>query len=250
MARPAILYLGDSCLTGAAGYLAGVMSAAGWEFEYGSSAHRATKEQCQSSRKLFVLSDYPAQLLDAEGQQAVVRQVEQGAGLLMIGGWESFHGTGGNWDGTPVGGMLPVEISTTDDRFNFDQPALLQACQPHPVLADLPWDTRPPGIGGLNRFQPKADSQVLLQAQAFAVHLQGHQFHFTPGPLHPVLVVGKFGQGRTAAFATDVAPHWVGGLVDWGASRVKAQAPGAEEIEVGAYYAQFFQNLLRWVGNL
>ncbi len=37
------------------------------------------------------------------------------------------------------------------------------------------------------------------------------------------LVVGQHGRGRTAALATDVAPHWVGGLVDWGD---RARRPG------------------------
>ena len=46
-------------------------------------------------------------------------------------------------------------------------------------------------------------------------------------------MVGEFGRGRTAALATDVAPHWVGPLVDWGVPRVAAQAPQANAVEVG-----------------
>ena len=45
--------------------------------------------------------------------------------------------------------------------------------------------------------------------------------------IHPVLVIGTAGHGRAAAFASDIAPHWVGGFVDWGDSRVTAQAPAA-----------------------
>jgi uncharacterized membrane protein len=63
-------------------------------------------------------------------------------------------------------------------------------------------------------------------------------------------VLGKLGKGRTAAFLSDVAPHWVGGFVDWGPRRVKSKAPGAAEIEVGSYYAQFWKQLLAWVGRL
>jgi hypothetical protein len=62
----------------------------------------------------------------------------------------------------------------------------------------------------------------------------------------PLLVIGAAGAGRTAAFLSDVAPHWVGPLVDWGLPRVSAQAPGAPAIEVGAYYAQFFTRLVHW----
>jgi uncharacterized membrane protein len=63
---------------------------------------------------------------------------------------------------------------------------------------------------------------------------------------HPLLVVRDSGSGRVAALATDVAPHWVGGLVDWGEGRVTAQASGAEAIEVGDLYAKFFQQLISW----
>jgi hypothetical protein len=49
--------------------------------------------------------------------------------------------------------------------------------------------------------------------------------------------------------ATDVAPHWVGGFVDWGDQRV-AQAVANDGIEVGNWYARFFRNLLVWTGNL
>ena len=65
-----------------------------------------------------------------------------------------------------------------------------------------------------------------------------------------MLVLGTHGQGRTAALTTDLAPHWVGGLVDWGdGERVKAQAAGGFEIEVGNFYAQLVANLLVWTGQ-
>jgi hypothetical protein len=74
-------------------------------------------------------------------------------------------------------------------------------------------------------------------------------FEFSPGAESPLLVVGEYGRGRTAALATDVAPHWVGGLVDWGDQRVVQQV-GAGFIDVGNWYARFFRNLLVWTGRL
>ena len=62
-------------------------------------------------------------------------------------------------------------------------------------------------------------------------------------------MVGEHGRGRTAALATDVAPHWVGGLVDWGDQRV-VQDVGGGSIDVGNWYARFFRNLLVWTGRL
>jgi hypothetical protein len=40
----------------------------------------------------------------------------------------------------------------------------------------------------------------------------------------------------------DVAPHWVGGLVDWGRKRISAQSKEATAVEVGEYYATLFAN--------
>ena len=55
-----------------------------------------------------------------------------------------------------------------------------------------------------------------------------------------------FSRGRVAAFATDVAPHWVGGLVDWGDRIITAQAPGANEVEIGNWYAELLANMVGW----
>ena len=72
-------------------------------------------------------------------------------------------------------------------------------------------------------------------------------------------MVGSYGEGNTAALATDLAPHWVGPLVDWGTEnhpvpsgdgRVATQAKGAEGVEVGCLYAQLVYQLLAWTGRL
>ena len=76
----------------------------------------------------------------------------------------------------------------------------------------------------------------------------GANYQFDRTGTAPLLVVGRHGAGRTAALATDVAPHWVGGFVDWGDQRVK-QDVGGGAIEVGNWYARFFCNLVTWVGK-
>jgi uncharacterized membrane protein len=118
----------------------------------------------------------------------------------------------------------------------------------HPILAGLPWET-PPGIGGLNAFRPKPNTTRLLDAVPFRVTHRGDAYEFAPGEPMPLLVVGQHGAGRTAALATDVAPHWVGGFVDWGDRRVVQDVEGGF-IDVGSWYAQFFCNLLVWTGQL
>ena len=244
-----ILYLGDTHLRDAAAYLAGLLHHWGWDFEYVPSDQPATAAMLDKSRPLFIVSDYPAARMDAVTQSKLLEQVAAGAGLVMLGGWESFHGLGGDWDGTPIGDALPVHIASEDDRMNCDQPVLVRQIAEHPAVNGLPWDSRPPVIGGFNRFMAKDDATVLLEAQRFTVRVAGDEFAFAPQDRHPLLVVGEFGAGRTAALATDVAPHWVGPLVDWGTPRVAAQAPGANGVEVGGDYATFLRQLLSWAGR-
>ncbi len=249
MTTPPILYLGDTALSGAAGYLAGLMTSYGWTYDYVPSDQAITPEAI-AGRRLFVISDYPAKLFPAAAQQRLVDAVRAGAGLGMIGGWESFCGLGGDWAGTAVGDALPVVIATSDDRVNCDQPALAVRVAEHAIVADLPWDERPPTIGGFNRFLPKAGATTLLELHRFAARRAGAAMDFSLRDRHPLLVVGTHGAGRTAAFATDLAPHWVGGFVDWGDTRVTATAPGSWGIEVGDGYAAFVRNLLGWARGL
>ena len=290
MAIMTILYCGDTSLNGAASYLCGLMSLWGWNYQYVPSDVPLRAEMIGESPGLFIFSDYPAPQVDRALQDLIALHVRNGAGLLMIGGWESFHGLGGNWDGTAIGNVLPVMISTSDDRVNFDQPTLLRAIVEgttlHPILQGLPWDGRPPTIGGLNRFTPKPGAVPLLAGLSFSAkaadthpwiqaaegfveswllppkvketlgslspfrtqHPGDMLFELQAG--YPVLVAGSVGEGRTAAFASDVAPHWVGGFVDWGESRLTAQAPGGSGIEVGCDYARFWKQLLTWTGRL
>lgn len=240
-----ILYCGDTDLTSAAGYLAGLMTSWGWSFAYVPSNEALTEERLAIPYSLIILSDYPAAMMPLEMQEKLVDQVEAGAGLLMIGGWESFHGFGGDWNDTLIGDALPVAISKEDDRVNFDQGAYLREVISSPATVELPWRERPPLIGGMNRFGAKPDTKTVLEALPLASRFDadGRLEMTTLNPI-PLLVFGQCEKGKTAAMATDVAPHWVGGFVDWGNERVTAQAKGAAAIEVGNGYAQFWKQLL------
>lgn len=250
-----ILYCGDTSLGSAASYLAGLITSWGWEFDYLPSDVAITSQHLTAPRSLLILSDYPAARFTHETESLALDAINKGCGLLMIGGWESFHGFGGDWDGTAIGNVLPVSIQSTDDRQNFDQSAWLLPTSNHPITNNLPWQTRPPAIGGMNRVQPKADAKVLLNAHAFQVTTTAGKapataFSFTHQETLPALVVGQHGAGRTAVFLSDVAPHWVGGFVDWGLPRVTAEAKGGGGIEVGHDYAQFWKQLLQWTAAM
>ncbi len=251
MSKP-VLFLGDTSLDTAASYLAGALSHAGWEFDYLPSDAPLQENDLAAARKLIIISDYPAERIENLLQQKVVTQVQQGTGLLMIGGWESYQGSGGNWAGTPIGNLLPVRISEADDRQNCDQPVFVRCETEHPISTGLPWNERPPIIGGYNRVEVAAQGSVILRAQRYSASFKDNQTecHLVRGETDPLLVVDDSRAGRVAALMTDLAPHWVGPLVDWGSERVSAHASGAEEIEVGHLYIKFIRQLVAWVGRL
>jgi len=253
MDQPSILYCGDTTLTTAGSYLAGVMTHAGWDFSYTPSAQMMDLTIARTPRQLFIFSDYMARMIDQDAQDAILEQVQAGAGLLMIGGWESFCGMGGDWGGTAIGNALPVTIAQSDDRVNFDQAAVVTPATgeaaTHPILVDLPWE-QPPCIGGYNRVTPRDNAHLLLEVAAHRITRADRDFAFQVMQRDPLLVVGQFGQGRTAALMTDAAPHWVGPLVDWGTPRVTAQASGSIEVEVGCHYTRLLTQLLQWTGQL
>lgn len=245
-----ILYMGDTSRTTAAAYLLSLLTEWEWECDYVPSDRPLDPKLLESARPLFVVSDYPSSQIRDELQHQIVNQVSHGAGLLMVGGWESFHGLGGDWDGNPIGEILPVAIQTTDDRVNCDHPVLLRRVSAHPSVDGLPWTQRPPLIGGFNRVSVKPDAEVVLEAVHFAVTDEDGAFRFTQQPdADPLLVVGLHGAGRTAALMTDVAPHWVGPLVDWGPQRVQAKAGEGVGVEVGNLYAAFLKQLLGWINR-
>ena len=244
-----ILYLGDTELTGAAAYLAGLMTHWEWEFDYVASDKTVSSTHLQKSYELIVLSDYPASRMNDEIHSWLLHQVQTGSGLLMCGGWESYQGLGGDWHGTPTAAALPVEIDDSDDRFNCDAPLVVAKVQDHPIVRGLPWAERPPLIGGLNRVTSKPAAKTIVEAHLFSVVQSSQEFQFRFQQPYPLLVVGNYGMGRTTALTTDLAPHWIWPMVDWGMPRVTAQAPGSNEVEVGGLYCQFLNQLLSWTGS-
>ena len=242
-----ILYMGDDGLDGAASYLAGVLAHFGLPFDHVPGTEPAAGVPL-AGRRCVILSDYPASSWTGDGMAELASRVEAGCGLLMIGGWESFSGQNREYTDTSLADVLPGVMQRGDDRVNSAQPVLIRKVADHPTVNGLPWNT-PPGIGGYNRFSPKPGTETILEAQHVTVAESGGRYDFTLARTAPLLVVGRHGNGRTAALATDAAPHWVGGFVDWGEPRLDAAAPGAAPIQVGAWYARFFEALVRWTAG-
>ena len=249
MKKNPVLYLGDTSLDTAASYLAGVMAHFQIGFDYVASDEAADRYLVDEAEyRLIILSDYPADRLQTGQMERIEARVQKGAGVLMIGGWESFQGSGGNYSGTLIEEILPVRMSPSDDRVNTPYPCLVSKREEHPILAKLPFE-RPPCIGGYNRVEAKEHARILLEVIRYRTRAQAFACSFAEESRDVLLAVGGCGRGRSAAFTSDAAPHWVGGFVDWGEERISCRFAGTE-VEVGAFYAAFFANLIRWTGRL
>ena len=164
------------------------------------------------------------------------RYVDQGGGLAMLGGDQSF--SSGEYAGTPIAEVLPVRLLPdapdsarliTEDDF---RPRITPEGSDHPILqvghsrlgtqqllASLP------ALSGVNVVAGLAPG-----ATALAVHpsLQGGD-----GKPMPVLATGEAGQGRSLAFTTDSSWHWAFLAVGSGGTREG--------------YDRFWRNAIRWL---
>jgi uncharacterized membrane protein len=191
----------------------------------------------QSSAELMaydalVLSNVPRSALSDEVLGWVEEWIgKRGGGLLMAGGPRSFGA--GNWTGTALERMLPVEFLGTND---WD----LAAAVLEPTGADLHpvWRlfederatraalaTLPESLGRNNWVRVKPQSGTLLGAQKAT----------SGGGTPPLLAVGAYGRGRTAALATPVSASWSPRFTrQWGE-------------QDNRHFAKFARNLTYWL---
>src|ERR1700732_1686912 len=117
--------------------------------------------------------------------------VNDGGGLLMVGGYLTFQGiqAKGNYKGTPVEDVLPIELFPYDDRLECPQgvvPLIVDAT--HPTVAGLAdW----PHFLGYNRSKLRSDAHLVASIGD-----------------DPLIAVRQVGSGRTAVFSSDCGPHW------------------------------------------
>lgn len=130
----------------------------------------------------------------------IIREwVEDGGALLMAGGYLSFQGIDGKarWRKTPVEDTLPVMCQPWDDRVEIPEGAVADILLPkHDIVKDLssPW----PYVLGVNEVEVKDQDHIEVIAKLPDEHGG-----------HPLLVVGHYGKGRTAAWTSDISPHWL-----------------------------------------
>ncbi|MHB8531209.1 MAG: glutamine amidotransferase [Solirubrobacteraceae bacterium] len=140
--------------------------------------------------------------------------VDNGGGLLMVGGYMSFSGLEGKarYQATPLASVLPVEMLGYDDRVETPEGVHPVKVADHELLGGVEGDW--PHFLGYNLLRNGSSGTVLLEVDSA-----------------PMLVVGEHGRGRTAAFASDCSPHW-----------------GSPEFLEWAHYGRFWGQLVGWLG--
>ncbi len=246
-----ILYAGDSPVGGPANYLLAVLRALRATVRHVPPASMLSPQLLRVRYDAIIVSDFSSQQTPRISQRAILQQVEAGTGLLMIGGWGSFSGPLGHWRGSLLETALPVRCLAHDDRVNFPGGAVVIPRDPHPMFRGLSF-ARPPSICGLNRVQPKSQSRVVLSARQIRTPERpgAKALRITLDPrAYPLLVLDGHSRRRIAALTTDVAPHWCGGLVDWGRRRVTLPVAAGIHVEVGDRYVRFLSCLITWLGG-
>lgn len=122
--------------------------------------------------------------------------VQKGGGLIMVGGPASF--AGGNYAGTPIDSVLPVEQPRQGKAFDSEEfvPAYTEAGRAAPVtrsLRALLGNELPPMSGTNLLGVPRTGSIVLLQHPKLEV----------AGRPMPTLALGEAGDGRSIALGLD-----------------------------------------------
>lgn len=138
---------------------------------------------------------------------ALANAVNQGKGLLMIGGTHSFDA--GMYQQTPLRDILPIRMQSGSwQEFDVDVRPEFHVTQPiqlEPTVENFltritdsgsnreAWKALPP-LPGANRLVPKQTAEVILQSGDDA--------------RRPMLVAATVGGGRVLAFAGDTTWRW------------------------------------------
>lgn len=172
----------------------------------------------------IILGDVEAGLFTPKQMSLLEDFVKRrGGGLLMLGGVNSF-GLGG-YAKTPVGAMLPLQISPhdppySDEQFlaepiadNLQHPVMRLSSDP--VENKLLWHNAPPLIGITPLAGVKPGAALLLDR---------------PGSHNPVLAVQNYGEGRVAGFTSGGSWYW------------RVSKPASD-----AFHERFWKQLIRWL---
>lgn len=155
----------------------------------------------------FIIGDVPAETFGSERLKMLANCVDQGAGLMMIGGTESF-GAGG-YQNSALAPLLPVTMRTSDPQLQDKvkmvptrvglSNQILQIASPDQNRAR--WEQLPE-LKGANVLKLKQGSGAVVLIE-------------TPTKI-PLMVTQQVGRARVIAFAGDTTWQWAL-FSDWAA---------------------------------
>ncbi|GBD35130.1 hypothetical protein HRbin36_00235 [bacterium HR36] len=199
---------------------------------------------------VFILGDIPAAQFSPEILRHVADAVDKrGAGLLMIGGHNSF--AAGGWHNTPLARILPVDMSESGSLEGGPNQFLEVPFIPEPralaehhfILRQGPdpktslqrWRQLPPLSGGSKVGRPVVRAQVLATSEPDG---KGHVL---------LAILDGIGTGRSAALAVDTTWRWTMPPFDPKAF-FKPQPPG-ELTEGQVAFIRFWRQLVLWLAR-
>jgi uncharacterized membrane protein len=161
---------------------------------------------------VVIISDSTLVVFTTNQLSWMVESVEdEGLGIIMAGGHESFHM--GGWQVTQIADILPVDMLPDQSALGFGR-----IIEPdHELMSSIPWEdggfARVP-FGGANMGTVRQGAIELAVLQE------------TTGREVPMMITGESGKGRTFAFM----PDWTFG--------------GGYQFSVWEYYGDFANNLM------
>jgi len=183
---------------------------------------------------VFVLGDLDSGFLKPAQMKLLAERVRAGAGLVMLGGYNSL-GPGG-YGGTPLEEILPVQlgdrkVGQITDPFSL---TLTADGRNHPIFTNIarffPGPKSEAQVAGL---PPLQGCVKVAAARPGATLLAVYPGSKEQGRM-PVLAVQPAGKGRSAVFTADTTRNW-------------QQLPRALDQE--SPFTRFWGQLIRWLAN-
>ncbi len=181
---------------------------------------------------VFILGDLDSSYLRPAQQAMIVKRVRAGAGLVMLGGYNSL-GPGG-YAGTELGELLPVRLGSRDIGQMTDPflPVLSPEGARHPIFANIAGffpighaqakESGLPPLDGCTRVEGLKPTATVLAAVDVSEEAM------------PVLAVHPVDKGRVAVFCGDTTRKW-------------QQGPRA--LGQDSPFLQFWGQMVRWLAG-
>ncbi len=131
-----------------------------------------------------------------------IEAVENGKGLILLGGWYSFTGEAGKggWGRTPLKNAMPIECLDYEDLIESTEGFYpIVKGRGETIFIDLELESFPP-IMGYNQTLEIPEGEILMKIKETG---------------DPLLAIRNVGDGKVLAYTSDPAPHWACNFVYW-----------------------------------